>query len=183
MNVHIKLVPHGPEAEAATLQALRREIRAVDEQLPVLAFKTVRGHLEENLELWIVRTGARMFTVFGVLALFLAVVGVYGVKAYTVARRTREIGIRMALGATTRDALWLVLRDGLKLTSAGVIAGLALAVGVGRLLASMLYEVSGTDPLIFAVTPLILGFAALLACYVPARRAARIDPMRALRRE
>jgi predicted permease len=183
MNVHLKLAVRGHEAETAMLNSLRREIRAVDERLPVLALKTARSHVEENLELWLVRTGARMFTTFGALALFLAVVGVYGVKAYAVSRRTREIGIRIALGATMGDALWLVMRDGLRLTAAGVAVGMVLALGTGRLLSTMLYEVSATDPLIFAVTPLLLGAAAALACYLPARRAARVDPMVALRHE
>jgi predicted permease len=183
MNVHVKLAVRGNEAETAMLNSLRREIRAVDERLPVLALKTARGHVEENLELWLVRTGARMFTTFGALALFLAVVGVYAVKAYTVSRRTREIGIRIALGATMGDALWLIMRDGLRLTAAGVAVGMVLALATGRLLSSMLYEVGATDPLIFAVTPLLLGAAAALACYLPARRAARVDPMVALRHE
>jgi predicted permease len=183
MNVHVRLAPRGEQAEAAMLESLRREIRAIDERLPVLAFKTLRGHIEENIELWLVRTGARMFTSFGALALFLAVVGVYGVKAYTVSRRTREIGIRIALGATMRDALWLVMRDGLRLTGAGVALGLVLSLGTGRLLSSVLYEVSATDPLIFVVAPLVLALAAAAACYLPARRAARVDPIVALRHE
>ena len=182
-HVQVRITPRGKEAESAILAALRREVRAVDERLPILTFKTMRGHFEEGVELWLIRTGARMFSTFGALALFLAVVGVYGVKAYTVARRTREIGIRMALGATKRDALWLILGDGVRLTSAGVGLGMLLALGTARLLSSVVYEVSATDPLVFVATPILLMAVALVACYLPARRAARIDPMVALRWE
>ncbi len=124
-----------------------------------------------------------LFAIFGSVALFLAIVGVYGVRSYTVARRTREIGIRMALGATTADALKLVMREGLALTLAGVGLGLLLAVGTGKLLGSMLYEVSGTDPVVLIGAPLVLGTISLAACCLPARRAARVNPIVALRYE
>ena len=124
-----------------------------------------------------------MFSLLGGLALFLAVVGVYGLKAYTVARRTREIGIRMALGATMHDTLWMVLREGLWLTLIGTGLGLTLALLTGRLLASMLYEVSPMDPVVLVAAPLVLTAVSLLASYIPARRAARVDPMVALRYE
>jgi putative ABC transport system permease protein len=165
------------------MQTVRRAIRAADDRLPVLTLKTLQGHLDASLELWIMRTGAQMFSIFGAVALLLAVVGLYGVKAYMVARRTREIGIRMALGATAGDTLRMILREGMVLTLAGVFVGLVLALGVGRLLSSMLYEVSGTDPVIFASAPLILSAVSMLACYFPARKAARVDPMVALRYE
>jgi predicted permease len=183
MNIHLKVTARGKEATAALMQAIRRETRSFDDQLPVLALKTMRGHLESGVELWIARTGARLFTIFGSVALFLAVVGVYGVKSYTVARRTREIGIRMALGATTGGTLRMVLGEGLILTGAGLAVGLLLAFGVGRILASMLYQVSAADPLIFSVAPITLAAISMFACYVPARRAARVDPMVALRYE
>lgn len=130
-----------------------------------------------------VRLGASIFGAFGALALFLAVVGVYGVKAYTVAQRTREIGIRKALGATSGHTLWLIVREGLILTAAGLLLGVALAAGVARLLSGMLYEVSALDPLVFVVAPAILATASLVATYLPARRAARIAPITALRHE
>lgn len=183
MNVHLKTSARGKEAEAGLLRSIRSETRALDDRLPVLALKTLRGHLEAGIELWIVRTGARMFTIFGSVALFLAVVGVYGVKAYTVARRTREIGIRMALGATSRSTLWTILKEGMALTGVGIGVGLLLAFGVGRLLSTMLYEVSALDPLVFLGAALLLTVISLLACYVPAYRASRVDPMIALRYE
>ncbi len=183
MNIHMKIAARGPEAEAAILQSVRSEVRSFDERLPVLALKTLHGHLDNSIEVWMVRTGARMFTIFGAVALFLAMVGIYGVKAYTVARRTREIGIRMALGATSGDTLWLVLREGLILTGVGIGIGLLLGLGAGRLLSSMLYQVSGADPLIFVTAPLLLALISLLACYLPARRAAKINPILALRYE
>jgi predicted permease len=182
-NIHLRISTRGREGEAALMQTVRRTIHAVDDRLPVLTLKTLQGHLDASIELWIMRTGAQMFSIFGVVALLLAVVGLYGVKAYMVARRTRKIGIRMALGATARGTLRMILREGIVLTLAGVLVGLAIALGVGRLLSSMLYEVSGTDPLIFITAPMILSAVSILACYFPARKAARVDPMVALRYE
>jgi ABC-type antimicrobial peptide transport system permease subunit len=130
-----------------------------------------------------VRAGAALFTVFGLLALALAAVGLYGVKAYSVARRTREIGIRMALGAQRGDVQRMILREGTIMLATGVGLGLLLAVGTGRLLSGVLYQVSALDPLAFTIAPLVLAAAALLATWLPARRATRIDPMVALRTE
>jgi predicted permease len=183
MNVHLKIAAQGPEAEGRVLDAIRKEIRAVDARLPVLAFRTMRDHLEASFDIWIVRTAARMFTLFGVVALLLAAVGLYGVRAYTVARRTREIGIRMAIGASAGDALRLILREGLLLTAIGSGVGLLLSLALGKVLAGMLYQVSFADPIVFSATPLLLALVSLLACYVPASRAARIQPMVALRSE
>jgi putative ABC transport system permease protein len=124
-----------------------------------------------------------MFLAFGGLALILALVGVYGVRSFTVARRTREIGIRMALGATAPSVLWLVLHEGLTLTAVGLGCGLLLAAAAGRLLSGLLYGVSPLDPLAFTLAPLFLTASALLACYLPARRATKVNPMVALRNE
>ena len=129
------------------------------------------------------RAAASVFTTFGALALFLAVIGLYGVKAYVVSRRTREIGIRMALGADRGNVLWLVLREGLVLTLAGLGIGLLLSVGTAQLLSSLLYEVSTLDPVVFILATLLLAASTLLASYVPARRATRVVPMVALREE
>jgi predicted permease len=181
--LHVRLAGTGEAVEAAMLGTLRQAIRAVDERVPVLQLRTLRQQRDDNIVLWGVTTGARLFSVFGGVALLLAVIGVYGVKSYVVARRTREIGIRMALGATPSDVLWLVLREGLTLTLAGLGVGLLLSWGVARLIGGLLYEVSALDPLVFIVAPAILAVAAMAASYVPARRATRVLPLTALRTE
>ena len=181
MNLHIRLSGDQGALASTLLRTIRAEIRALDEHIPILTLATAKDHMAGSVGLWLFQTGARMFTTFGALALLLAVVGIYGVKAYTVARRGREIGIRMALGATAGDALWLILREGLWLTLAGMGLGAALAALLARLLGSMLYQVSALDPLVFTAAPLLLASAAMLACYLPARRAATVDPMTALR--
>jgi putative ABC transport system permease protein len=127
------------------------------------------------------RLGATLFSIFGGVALVLAVVGLYAVKAYSVARRTREIGIRMALGADSRNVRGMILREGLVLTLTGAAVGLPLAVGLGRLCASMLYGVSALDPLTFTLAPTVLVVTAMLACYLPARKATLVSPLTALR--
>ena len=129
------------------------------------------------------RAAAALFSAFGFLALLLATIGIYGLKAYDVSRRTREIGIRMALGATRGDVERLVMREGLRTTLAGLAIGLLLAAGLGRLLASLLYRVSPFDPIVIAIAAVTLSTAAMLACYLPARRATRIVPLEALRSE
>jgi len=183
MNIHLRISPMDEERRGEVLQAVRSEIRTVDAQLPIMALKTLRGHIRGSASLWLVRLGATIFTAFGALALFLSVVGVYGVKAYTVAQRAREIGIRKALGATAGDTLWLFVREGSVLTVVGLTLGMLLSVGVARLLSGMLYAVSALDPLAFIVAPVILAAASLLATYLPARRAASVDPITALREE
>ena len=183
MIVHARLSTRSEAAESAMIGTLRQEIRAVDAGVPVLGLKTLRQHREGGIMLWAVNTGAQLFAVFGGVALLLAVVGVYGVKSYLVSRRTREIGIRMALGATASNVLWLVLREGIVLTLSGVGVGLLLSWAIGRLLSGMLYEVSPLDPVVFAVAPLVLTASALLASYVPARKATKVLPLTALRTE
>ena len=183
MNIHLKVAAQGKDAETRLLDAIRREIRSVDAHVPVLALKTLRQHLEGSFDLWIVRTGARMFTIFGAVALLMAMVGLYGVRAYTVARRTREIGIRMALGADGAATLRMILREGLIVTSIGAGLGLALSIVAGKLLSSFLYKVSGADPVVFLAAAILLSAISLLACYLPARNAARVEPMVALRSE
>nr|MDQ2660068.1 FtsX-like permease family protein [Verrucomicrobiota bacterium] len=135
------------------------------------------------IQLWIVRAGASLFSVFGFVALGLAVVGVYGVKAYSVARRTREIGIRMALGAQRQAVQWMILREGFVMLASGLAIGLLLAAATGKLLSGILYEVGAFDPVAFTLAPLLLAVAAILATWLPARRATRINPMIALRTE
>jgi predicted permease len=180
MNLHVRLAG-GVAAESAMLGTIRQELRAADSVVPLLSIKTLRQHRDGSISLWAVNTGARLFSVFGGVALFLALIGLYGVKSYLVSRRTREIGIRMALGATTNDVLWLVLREGLALTLSGIGIGLFLAWGLGKLLSGMLYDVSPLDPVVFSVAPLLLLASATLASLLPARRAAQVVPLTALR--
>jgi predicted permease len=170
-------------SESATADLLHRTVQSVDPLLPVLELRTFEKHMDGNPQLWIVRAGAALFTIFGGLALGLAVIGVYGVKAYSVARRTREIGIRMALGAQGRTVQWMILREGFVMVAAGLAIGLLLAFVTGKIVSSILFEVSSTDPFAFTIAPLVLTVAALLATWLPARRATKISPMAALRTE
>jgi predicted permease len=183
VHFHLKVAGGGTEAENRLLKTIRHEILAADERLPLLALKTMRGHLDSSLDIWVVRTGARVLEIFGGVALFLAVIGLYALNSYTVARRTREIGIRMALGADNASTLRMILGEALKVTLVGLGAGLLLAIGLGQLLAGFLFELRGFDPLVVGAAIALLTLVALFACYVPARRAARVDPMIALRYE
>ncbi|MBE3073058.1 MAG: ABC transporter permease, partial [Acidobacteria bacterium] len=183
MSLHVRTARAGAEAEAAALQGVRREIRALDDQVPIITMATMREFRDRSMSSWIVRASASLFAIFGGLALFLSVVGVYGVRAFLVSRRTREIGIRMALGATARDVLWLVFREGLVLVAVGLGVGFILAWLTGLLVASRVYEVGAFDPLVFALAPVLLALSALLACYVPARRATKVAPVIALHAE
>jgi len=151
---------------------------------PNLAFAettTLAGLMAVSL--YPVRMGATLLGVFGVLALVLASVGLYGVIAYSVGRRDREIGLRIAMGARPRDVVGLVLRGGMTVVAAGMVAGLALAAGLSRFLSGVLYGTSAVDPLAFGAAALALLAVALLANYLPAARASRLDPLVALRQE
>jgi ABC-type antimicrobial peptide transport system permease subunit len=121
-----------------------------------------------------------LFSIFGGLALGLAVVGLYGVKAYSVARRTREIGIRMALGAQAGAVLRMIMREGSVMLISGVAIGLLLAVATGKIVSGILYGVGALDPVAFAVAPAVLSIAAIIAMWLPARRATRVNPVQAL---
>jgi predicted permease len=170
-----------PGTEAADV--LRRVVREVDPSLPIISLQTFAHYLDSNLDLWLVRAGAAMFSVFGGLALGLAVVGLYGVKAYAVARRTREIGIRMALGAQRGMVLRLIMREGSVMLLSGLALGLLLAMATGKILSGILFEVGAFDPPAFASAFTVLAAATLIATWLPARRATRINPMVALRTE
>jgi predicted permease len=172
-----------PGSEASTADLLRRTVREVDPSVPILSLRTFAQHLDSNLDLWLVRAGAALFSVFGGLALGLAVVGLYGVKAYSVARRTREIGIRMALGAQAGAVLRMIMGEGSIMLVSGVAIGLLLAIATAKILSGILYGVGALDPVAFTVAPLVLTTAALIATWLPARRATQIDPAQALRAE
>lgn len=165
------------------LETIRGEIREIDPALPVLSLTTMRALLDENWSLWIIRIGGRVFTLLGAMALLLAMVGLYGVTAFLMASRTREIGVRMALGAGRGDVLRQMLRETVALTVFGLVVGWVLALAVGRLLSSMLYDVSPADPLVLVSVTALLAAAATLASYLPVRRASRIEPTAALRYE
>ncbi|HKQ75659.1 MAG TPA: FtsX-like permease family protein, partial [Blastocatellia bacterium] len=158
-----------------------REVRALDPNIPTRDLKTLSEHV--TFSFWPSRMIATLVGAFGLLGLALAAVGIYGVMSYSVARRTREIGVRMALGARGADVLKLVVRQGMVLTLIGASTGLLLALTVTRLLRSALFGLSATDPITFTVVSLMLIVVALLACYLPARRATKVDPMIALRCE
>jgi macrolide transport system ATP-binding/permease protein len=163
------------------IAAVRNEIRGLDPNLPLYDVKTLDEHL--RFALFPSRVAALVLGVFGLVALMLAAMGIYGITSYAVAQRTHEIGIRMALGAQLRDVLKLVLRHGVKLTIIGVSIGLIVAYVATRAITSLLYGVSATDPLTFGFVSLALIFVALIACYIPARRATKVDPLVALRYE
>jgi putative ABC transport system permease protein len=162
---------------------VQREIQALDPDIPVADLQTMRTALAGVGGYAVFRLGATQAGAMGVLGLLLAVIGVYGVVSYGAAQRTREIGIRMALGAEPRNVLALVLRQGIFLVIGGVLAGLAGAIALTRLLSRFLLLASATDPGTFAAVTLLLTAIALAACYIPARRAMRVDPMVALRHE
>ncbi len=160
---------------------LRQTIRELDSELPVTDVRTGLGTIEQGL--WPARMGAWLLGVLGALALLLAAIGIYGVTAYTVAQRTRELSVRMAMGASRGKILDLVLKQGLKVVGVGLAAGLLVAGFVGRRIENLLYGVSGTDASTFAATALLLLAIALAANLVPALRATAIDPVQALRFE
>ncbi len=163
------------------ISAVRREVAALDENLPPQNLQPLSETV--SLASWSARTGATVLGVFGLLGLTLAAIGIYGVMSYSVSRRTREIGLRMALGAKTRDVIKLIVTQGMGLTLIGAVIGLMLAAAVTRLLTSLLYGVTATDPTTFAGVVLFVIVVAVIACYLPARRAIKVDPMKALRCE
>jgi predicted permease len=167
-------------AAVPLMGAVTESVRALDRTLPISAHR-----LDDNLALWIwpSQMGALLSGALGALALLLASAGIYAVMAYTVTQRTREIGIRVALGSQNRDVLGLLLREGMRLVGVGVAIGLAVSMSASRLLSKFLYGLSTLDGLAFAGVSSLLAAVALLACWIPARRALRVDPMIALRYE
>jgi hypothetical protein len=166
---------------AGALAAVRQQVLALDPDQPIYSLHTLSELRDRSLQGR--RAGTTLLGIFAGVALALAVIGLYGVLAYAVTQRTREIGIRMALGARRRDVLRLVLRQGMNLALIGAALGVLGALGLTRWLTTLLYEIKPTDPLTLLATPLLLVAVALFACWLPARRAAKVDPMEALRYE
>ncbi len=180
---HARTTAPTAEAETAMLQDVRRELVAIDAEVPIISLETRPMFRDRNLILWTLRAGAKIFVAFGMLALFMTVVGVYGVKSYMVARRTREIGIRVALGATSRDVVGMVVRDGAITTALGIVGGLALSIAAGSAIRSLLFGDGKFDATVILGSMAALTLAATLAAWLPARRATRVAPTLALRSE
>ena len=180
---YIHLLAAGTGSNTAFLERITTEIHRADQRLPVVSVTTLVEKYRTSPSVWAAALGARLAVTFGAMALFLASLGIYAVKGYMVASRTPEIGIRKALGATHRDIITMVFREGIVLTVAGLVVGLLLGLGIARLIDSLFYGVEPVDPISIMITTALLGLAALLAGYLPARRAAKIDPMEALRYE
>jgi len=167
--------------KAALASSVRKVVQQIDPTMPIAAVQTMDEKLKGALATR--RLTVALFNFFAVVALLLAAIGLYGVVSYSVAQRVRESGIRLALGAQTRDVLRLFVIQGMKPALVGIGLGLAAAFGLTRLLKSLLYGVSPTDPLTFGAIAVLLAIIALAACWLPARRATRIDPLVALRDE
>ena len=186
MHVHLRLDDRSGDdgaAEAAVMQTVRKEIRALDPILPLLTLKTYSEFRDQSVFLWLVGSIAKIFTGLGLVALFLALVGVYGVKAFMVTSRTREIGLRLALGATPAEILKELVRENLATTVAALFLGSLLALGAAKVADSLIYESQrGVIPILLGAA-LVLTLASTLAAYLPARRATRIEPTIALRQD
>lgn len=182
MTFHVRV---DPASEARMLDEMRQAIRAVDDRLPIQMLRTMTAHRDNSSALVWTIAGTATFAAFGVIGLALSTAGVYGLRAYLVARRTREIGLRVALGASRQQIVRLLLRDGAWIAVAGIVAGAGMAAALIRVLqqSGELDEVNGLDPLVYGAAALALGLTTTLASYLPARRAMRIDPAIALRPE
>jgi ABC-type antimicrobial peptide transport system permease subunit len=160
---------------------MQREVSSLDKDLPIFDVKTMDQRVAASLANR--RFAAWLLTAFSFIAMLLAAVGLYGVMAQTVLQRSREIGVRMALGAQSADVLRMILRQGAVLIAGGLVAGTVAALGLTSLMKSLLFAVKPTDPLTFAAVAALLSIVALAAAYLPARRATRLDPVTALRDE
>jgi putative ABC transport system permease protein len=165
----------------SVITAATKQVAAIDQDLPVFGIKTMDEYLSASVAA--PRFSTTLLSIFAAVALVLTVVGLYGVMSYSVAQRTNEIGIRLALGAQSRDVLLMIVKQGLSLIGLGILIGLAGAFALTRLIASLLFGVTAKDPFTFAAVVVLLAVVALLACYVPAWRATKVDPMEALRYE
>ena len=177
----MNLVVRGQSETAALTAAIKERVWKVDPKIPMTRVRSLRDVIGASVEAQ--RFNMLLLGIFAAVALVLAAVGIYGVMAYAVAQRTHEIGVRVALGAQASDVLRLVLKQGLALTLLGVAIGLAGAVALTRVMRTFLFSVSTTDPLTFILIPLLLALVALLACWIPARKATQVDPLSALRQQ
>ena len=165
----------------SVVSTVRRDVHALDPNLPIHGIRTMENVISESIATARFRTS--LLALFAAVALVLAMIGIYGVMSYAVTQRTQEIGIRMALGARVTDVLQLVVKNGMSLATIGAVVGLAGAFAVTRLMTSLLFGVSPTDTVTFSLVTIGLMIIALLACYIPARRATKVDPLIVLRYE
>jgi putative ABC transport system permease protein len=163
------------------VSGMTKEVAAMDADLPLFGVKTMREYLSSSVAG--PRFNTTLLSIFAGVALVLTLVGLYGVMSYSVAQRTNEIGIRLALGAQTRDVLWMIVKQGSILIVLGLAIGLVGAFAATRLIASLLFGVTAKDPFTFVAAAVLLAVVALLACYIPAWRATKVDPLKALRYE
>ena len=182
-NSYINYVVRVTGNPAVALGEVREALTKIDPQLFPVEPLTMEQIIQQSPSVFMRRYPSYLIGSFAVLALLLAMIGLYGIISYSVSQRTREIGIRVALGAQERDLLRLVMGAGARLTAIGVAIGVAAALGLTQLMGSILYGVKAADPLTFACVAIVLTLVALAACYIPARRAMRVDPMDALRYE
>jgi len=180
-NAYFHVRPHAPQAGLP--DAVRQTIKAAAPTLPIFSARTYAAHIGSSLEYWALRLSATLFGTFGVLAVVVALVGIYGVLSHTVSRRTREIGIRLAIGAAPGTVIRMILGEGLVMTLAGVGLGWLAGLGVGRLLATIFVDLAPFDPITFTAIPAAFVVAALVAAWLPARRATLVNPVAALRSE
>jgi ABC-type antimicrobial peptide transport system permease subunit len=169
------------ETPGAIRNALAREVQALDPNLAPIAPFRVQEQVDRKG--YTQRLAATLVAIFGGMALFLAAIGLYAVMSYSVSQSTRELGLRMALGAGVKDLLAMVMSHGLRLTAAGIVIGAVAAVVLTRLMGNLLYKVSPRDPIAFGLALVVIAIASLAACFLPAWRATRIDPVQALREQ